>query len=374
MTPSCTGDEGVFLAGENDDGAVRAAIDLGTVTSRLLVAKVAAQGLSPLLRISHITHMGEGLAASGVISSAAQSRLREAVRDFKARLASFDGSGEAPVRAIATAAMRDASNRDEVAGMLAQEGLALTVITGSREAELSFLGTLSGFAPADLGPPFGFGPKASLHPAAAQHDAPGADWPAAAQHEHPGADRLVMTVDVGGGSTEIIAGLPACDGRIRPQIACSTSLNMGSRRVSDLFLQGDPPTAAEAQAAREWIRGLLSPFLKQLSHNPACVIAVAGSATSAAAIDAGMESYDPCVIHGYRLSHDALARVVERLSAMPLSERRHVAGLEPQRAPVIIGGLLILQALMDELQCETLLISETDILQGVLLDWAYEDA
>ncbi|MDR1358120.1 MAG: hypothetical protein LBJ48_02020 [Coriobacteriales bacterium] len=346
---------------------VRAAIDLGTVTSRLMIGRVAggagcgsagaeasategvvehsstaggkrgvaaACGSVEVLEQSVIiTNLGEGLAASGIISSAAREKLigallqfRETLAEVKARLA-CEGRGvlDIPVKAVATSAMRDATNAQDVLRELDELGFAVEVISGSREAELSFRGTLSGFS------------------------------------ELPGR---VLTIDVGGGSTELILGTSSA------QILASHSFDLGSRRSTEQFLLSDPPSAAELSAAREGAREQIAGFIASLPKRPAEAIAVAGTATSAITIRDSIRVYDSALVHGRRLSAEELDAGIARLSVLRLEERKLVAGLHPGRAPVIIGGLIILSAVLKALGKDSLLVSDTDILQGILLERA----
>jgi exopolyphosphatase/guanosine-5'-triphosphate,3'-diphosphate pyrophosphatase len=280
-----------------------------------------------------ITNLGEGLTASGVISPAATVRLLAALREFRMLLAdararlTHEGREdlEIPVKAVATSAMRDAANAAEVLRALDELGFAVEVISGSREAELSFKGTLSGFS---------------------------------------GLEGTVLTIDVGGGSTELILGTGSAE------IRASHSFDLGSRRITELFLPGDPPSAAELRSAREWAEAQIAGFIASLPSLPEELIAVAGTATSALTIRDGIREYDSALVHGKRLGADELDAAIALLSALRLEERRLVPGLHPGRAPVIIGGLIILSAVLRALGRNSLLVSDTDILQGILLESA----
>ncbi|MDR2109594.1 MAG: hypothetical protein LBP28_09100 [Coriobacteriales bacterium] len=316
---------------------IRAAIDLGTVTSRLLVADVGASagasGLKELRREIRITDMGEGLAGSGVISVAAIARVAAALRAFLEVIAAVRAEqlslgadcSHLAARAIATSALRDALNRTEVAEELAGVGVEIEIISGQREAWLTFLGTLSGFAP-------------------------------------DGAS--VLTVDVGGGSTELVYGRADWP----PVALAAHSLNIGARRVTDLFLHSDPPTATELTQARTWVQEQVVPVLEALEAIPERLCAVAGSATSAIAIREQLDPYDPTRVHGAKLAADELEALITRLATLPLKQRQQVVGLKPARARVIVGGLLCLHEVLAATTLTTLTVSETDILQGILLD------
>jgi len=314
-----------------------AAIDLGTVTSRLLIGEVNGGQVEVLKRSIIITDLGEGLAHSGRISDAAYERLVGALTQFsvditqsEAELLNFgDIVGVMPRKIVATSAMRDAANASEVLGHLEDLGFLIEVISGSREAELSFWGTLSGF---------------------------------------PDFDSTVMSIDIGGGSTELIVGESGLPTSRKPRILTSHSFDVGSRRVTEMFLKSDPPKSHEIEKARKWIEGELVTFCSSLSHKPSELIAVAGTATSAITIRDRIKVYDSSAVHGKRMSAQELDAIIATLAALPLEERRQVTGLHPGRAPVIIGGLITLAVLLSILGRDSVLVSDTDILQGILLD------
>jgi exopolyphosphatase/guanosine-5'-triphosphate,3'-diphosphate pyrophosphatase len=173
-----------------------------------------------------------------------------------------------------------------------------------------------------------------------------------------------MTIDVGGGSTELIMRTATTDMRL------SRSFDIGSRRVTELFLFSDPPDDTQLQKARDWIAGQTQNFISALPERPEKIIAVAGTATTAITIRDSIEVYDRRLVHGTYLRMPELEKLICDLSAMTLEQRRQVAGLHPGRAPVIVGGLIILAVIMEQLGGDGLLISDTDILQGIVLDAA----
>jgi exopolyphosphatase/guanosine-5'-triphosphate,3'-diphosphate pyrophosphatase len=324
-----------------------AAIDLGTVTARLLLAEVDREscGIRELGRHLRMTHLGEGLFATGAIGEAAIARERAACRDFLATIDAVgrqDGRPFEKVVAVATSAMRDAHNGGEVCGALRDLGLHVEIIDGLREAQLSFYGTLSGFSVESEG---------------------GRTMPA----EGP-----VLTVDVGGGSTELVLGSVgkheqgergAC-----PRILKLRSFDTGSRRVTDRFLHSDPPTAEEMASADRWLARQMRQFFEQPDTKPGKVIAVAGTATSVVSVRDRMRDYDPWKVHGATVTRDELDTVLDELAGMPLSRRRLCTGLEPARASVILGGLMALRAVLRLADRDAFTVSETDILQGIALD------
>ena len=231
--------------------------------------------------------------------------------------------------ALATSASRDAWNADEFVARLADMGVRLSVIPGEREAELSFIG-----APGDF----------------------------------PG--KPVIVVDVGGGSTEIVAGTGGAS------LQHAHSFQMGSRRVTDRFLHGNPPSAEEVAQARAWIAEELRAYcatIRAAGFEGASVVAVAGTATSVVSVRDGMETYDSAKVHLQRVTESELTDVCSRLGAMTEEERRHVVGLDPNRAPVIVAGMLILEEVVRLLGSDGFIAGESDILQGIVLHVREQD-
>lgn len=314
------------------DGICRAGryavIDLGTVTCRMLVADVDASGkLHELRREYAIVNLGEGVDASGALSSDAIERAAATIGRYRALLDEL-GSPDTPVEvaALATSAARDAANKDALIARIAQEGVDLRVIPGDMEARFSFAG-------------------ASL--------------------DYPGEDLLV--VDVGGGSTEIVAG---CGGGAPSR---SHSFNVGCRRMTERFLAGDPPDPGELECAAAWVVDEMAPYFEQLKADGLSwqrLVAVAGTATTAVSVRERMEAYDVGKVHGYRVGKEVLDEELARLAAMPLARRRDVVGLDPGRAPVIVAGFVILSQVLELAGVDGYTASETDILQGALASLA----
>ena len=301
-----------------------AVIDLGTVTCRMLVADVDASGcLHELRREYAIVNLGEGVDASGALSPDAIERAAATVERYLALLDELAPAG-APVEvaALATSAARDAANKDALISRLERAGVDLRIIPGDVEARLSFSG-------------------ASL--------------------DYAGEDLLV--VDVGGGSTEIVAGR----GGSAP--SRSHSFNVGCRRMTERFLAGDPPSADELERAAQWVEDEMAPYFEQLGDDALSwrrVVAVAGTATTAVSVREGMERYDAGKVHGYRVDAAVLDEELASLASMPLAERRGVTGLDPERAPVIVAGFVILSQVLRLAGVDGYTASETDILQGAI--------
>ena len=301
-----------------------AAVDIGTVTARLLVADVANGRVSEVVRRSAITHLGEGWTQTGVLSAEGMARVEQVLAEFVTEARAL---GATRFTGVATSATRDAENADEFLDRLAAVGLRPEVISGDREAYLSFRGATYGAIGAGL-----------------------------------------LVVDVGGGSTELVLGRVEAEEARTTDIEMARSIDIGSRRVTELFLRSDPPTARELDEAAGWAADELRPYFGALRERPREMISVAGTATSLAAIEQALDPYDSARVHGYRITGPALVDTLERLASLKLEERRRVAGLEPERAGVIVGGALILQTVMALAGLSSTLVSEQDILYGMVLD------
>jgi exopolyphosphatase/guanosine-5'-triphosphate,3'-diphosphate pyrophosphatase len=308
----------------------RAAIDIGTVSTRLLVADVEGDALAEIVRRTCITHLGQGLSQTGHLSPEGRDRVAEVIADFLAE------AGELGVErhtAFATSAMRDASDGPEFVDRLDALGLRPEIISGSREALLSFRGATWGLCSEDM----------------------------------------MLVIDLGGGSTELIAGT-ACvlpDGDDSDvDIELARSIDCGSRRVTDMFLKSDPPTAEELHSAHEWVAQQFRPYFDSLRERPRVAIALAGTATTLSAIRQGLVEYDPMQVHGSTLSGGDLADLREELCAMTVEQRKAIPGLDPGRAQVIAAGALILENVLAMSGLDEVVVSEHDILYGMVLEEA----
>lgn len=237
-----------------------AAIDIGTVTCRMLVVDVGESGLHELTREYAITNLGEGVDATGELKPEAIGRVVRAIDGFLAVRDSLSTPDHPVVRtvAVATSAARDARNAAEFAARLRERGIELSVIPGSREAALSFSGASIDFS----------------------------------------GERL-MVVDVGGGSTEVVMGTDGAEP------VCAHSFNVGCRRVTEKFLASDPPAPEELARARAWIHEKMASWFAEQSKEAADlerVVAVAGTATTVVSIRDRMETYDSSRVHKARVS------------------------------------------------------------------------
>lgn len=302
-----------------------AAIDIGTVTTRLLVADVSDDAVREVERSTDITHLGAGLSATGRLADEAMMRVADVIAAYRERMSAL---GVERYLAMATSASRDADNGSEFASLLADRGVEISIIPGAREAELAFLG---------------------------------------ATFERSGEGLLV--VDCGGGSTELVFGdvVSTEEGR-RTDIEAARSIDVGSRRMTELFLASDPPSADELETARSWAVSEFRGYFDRLDRRPRQMIGLAGTATTLAAIRLEMDTYDADRIHGYHISGSEISDILDHLARLPLERRKCVVGLHPERAGVIVAGALILETVLALAGLDTMIVSEHDILYGILLD------
>jgi exopolyphosphatase / guanosine-5'-triphosphate,3'-diphosphate pyrophosphatase len=298
-----------------------AIVDLGTNTTRLLVAEVRDGEVHELDRRTEITRLGEGVDRDGRLGDEAIERVCKVLSGYREAI---DEAGATRTVAIATSAVRDASNGDEFRSLLRDRfGIDARTIPGEEEARLTFLGATS-------------------------RRAPGAD--------------PVLVIDIGGGSTELVIGRPGEN----PDFFVSTQA--GSVRQTERHLSSDPPRREELDAVREEVRAILQGAVPAGTRTAVGDgIAVAGTATSLAAIDQELDPYDPDRVDGYRLSLEAGERILAMLAGLPLAGRREVTGLHPERAPTIVAGAAILVEAMRGFGLAEVEVSEADILHGAAL-------
>lgn len=306
-----------------------AAFDIGTVTCRLLLAEVQDGKLTELERRCTITNLGVGVDKTGVLQEDAIQRVVSCIARYVEIVNSYctQQQSNIPIVAVATSASRDARNSEVLVGKLRELGVELSVIEGEREAALSFRGASMGYEGENL-----------------------------------------LVADIGGGSTEVVLG----EGGKAPKL--SHSFNIGCRRVTERFYVSDPPAEEETKQARLWAREKFAPFFEKAQEQGITIsriVAVAGTATSVVSMHKKMEVYDSSQVDGVTVSLETLQGLYDRLRALPLSQRKQVVGLQPERASVIVAGLGILLEVLAAADCKTFTVSESDILQGLILD-AYE--
>jgi exopolyphosphatase / guanosine-5'-triphosphate,3'-diphosphate pyrophosphatase len=299
-----------------------AVVDIGTNSTRLLVAEVDGGALQELQRESIVTRLGEGVDATGRLGDVPQGRVFAALDEFTAAI---ERHGADRRTAVMTSAVRDAANGAAFAAAVRKRyGLDGRTLTGDEEARLTFLGATAARDPDD---------------------------PA-----------VLLVIDIGGGSTELVVGA-------RGAVEFHTSTQTGVVRHTERHVHSDPPAAAELGALAADVRGAIEAAVPaEVRGGASAAVAVAGTATSCAAIDLELDPYDPAAVEGHELSRERLDELLARLASMPLAERRKVTGLHPDRAPTIVAGVIILQEVLDAFRLGRVEVSERDILWGVALD------
>jgi exopolyphosphatase/guanosine-5'-triphosphate,3'-diphosphate pyrophosphatase len=309
-----------------------AAVDCGTNSTRLLVAGDDGR---PLARLMRITRLGQGVDATRRLHPDAVARTLGVLREYREVM---DTHGVEHVRMTATSAARDAVNRDVFFGPAAEVvGVAPELLSGEEEGRLAFAGAVS-----------------ELDPAAGPY----------------------LVVDIGGGSTEFAVG-PAQGGDepgrgrrpavIEPEGAMSVDL--GCVRVTERFLHGDPPAPEELSQAMSVVHSYLDDVQRELPMVASArrLVGLAGTVTTVAAVEIGLPVYDRDRIHHFDLTREAAEDVFRTLATESRADRIHNPGLEEARADVIVGGALILVTLMRHFGFASCLVSEADILDGLVL-------
>ena len=303
-----------------------AAFDCGTNSLRLLIAGPGTGGpggsaLTDLDRQTEIVRLGQGVDATGEFAPEALERTFAVTRRFAARVRDA-GVPPGRTRFVATSASRDARNRDEFfAGIEELVGVRPDIISGDEEARLSFAGALSRMRP-------------TAEP--------------------------VLVMDVGGGSTELIVG------DATGTVSSAISLDIGSVRLTERFLKAGPPTAAALQAAQEHVDALLDTSGVDFAAIGTW-IGVAGTATTLAGVHLQLETYDRERVHGSTIPVPDLDALAERLSQLDVDQIKALPSMHPGRADVVTAGALIATRVAARLKVTELVISESDILDGIAL-------
>ncbi|CAN5725098.1 Ppx/GppA phosphatase family protein [soil metagenome] len=303
-------------------GPVLAAIDCGTNSTRLLISDGAGRTVERLMRT---TRLGEGVDATGALSPEAGARTVAVLDEYRTVM---DGHGVEGARLTATSAARDAANRSLFfAAAEAAVGVRPELLDGEEEARLSFLG-----ATAELDPD----------------------------------DGPFLVVDIGGGSTELAVGTDTCVG--------AQSLDIGCVRLTEKYLHGDPPAPEELLSAITLTEAYVDGVVREIPAVASArrMVGLAGTVSTVAAVEQGLATYDRDRIHHFTLTRAAVEEVFRTLATEPRADRIHNPGLEEARADVIVGGCCILVALMRRLGFDDCLVSEADILDGLVLSQAHD--
>jgi exopolyphosphatase/guanosine-5'-triphosphate,3'-diphosphate pyrophosphatase len=300
-----------------------AVVDIGTNSTRLLVADVAGDGaVTELERHTRVTRLGDRVDKTGRLADDAMARVLDALAAYRDLI---DRRAAATTVAVLTSAVRDAANGSAFAARVRDDyGLDARTIPGDEEARLTFLGATSERPPDDATP--------------------------------------TVVIDIGGGSTEFVVGAGH-------EVGFHVSTQAGVVRHTERYIASDPPTRAELDALAGDVRAIFEAQVPaEVRDSTRAAIAVAGTATSLAAIDLDLECYDSNRVHGHSLSVDRCAEILERLAALPEPERRRVRGLHPDRAPTIVAGVVMLIEALRAFGLDCTEVSEHDILRGAALE------
>ncbi|UCH64090.1 MAG: Ppx/GppA family phosphatase [Fidelibacterota bacterium] len=301
-----------------------AAIDLGTNTCLLLVARWDGSRLIPLARELRVVRLGAGVDYTGQLSEQALARAAATFREYQGIIESYNCRR---VRCVATSAFREATNRDQLHKRLKDAtGYDLVEISGREEAKLVLQ---------------------------------------AVQHEFPytGGNRVVA--DVGGGSTEIAIEKDGC-------LVALESMPLGSVRLTERWFHHDPPSSEELSSAAKHIDIILDGV--DWSLPVSAIVGVGGTVTTFAAINLKLEKYDHSRIHGAVLTVPILEQILALCTDLPLQERLELPGLHPGRADVIIAGGMILRAVMRCLKLDRLTVSDRGLRWGVVMELVEQDS
>jgi exopolyphosphatase / guanosine-5'-triphosphate,3'-diphosphate pyrophosphatase len=297
-----------------------AVVDMGTNSTRLLVADVDDGRVEEIERRSTVTRLGRGVDTTQQLATEAIDDVANAVGEY---IGIYEPLEPETVSVLATSAVRDAANSGAfIAELRERFALNARILTGDEEARLTYLGAVAGRPPAGG----------------------------------------TLVIDIGGGSTEIVVG----SGH---EVTYHASLQAGTVRHTERYMRNDPPTAPELEALAEDVRKLIFAELAAAEFFEIGIgIAVAGTPTSLAAIEQELDPYDPEMVHGYVLTLDGIQRMCSMLSGKTLEQRLQVTGLHPGRAPTIVAGVVILIQVMRAFGLQRIEVSEHDILHGAALE------
>ena len=300
-----------------------AVIDIGTNSTRLLIADVTGQRVTEIERRTTVTRLGQGVDHSGELHPEAIQRVHAALDTYKKLI---DDNNVETTTGVLTSAVRDARNGAAfTAAVNERYAINARAITGDEEARLTYLGATS--------------------------DRTATDTNTTAR----------VVIDVGGGSTELVVGHGAT-------VDFHVSTQTGVVRQTERFLRSDPPRPEELQLLQAEAAGIFNRAVPETTRaRVGQGIAVAGTATSCAAILQELDPYDPARVHGFRLLRAQTEMLLARLAAMTLVQRRHVTGLHPDRAPAIVAGVILLLEAMRTFELAEVEVSEHDILRGAAL-------
>jgi exopolyphosphatase/guanosine-5'-triphosphate,3'-diphosphate pyrophosphatase len=305
---------------------VFAAVDVGSNTLRLLVAEVKDGSLKPLRYERVITRLAKGIRDTGLLDEAAAKKSIEVLKKFDGII---QDSGTSRTRCVGTSALREARNSATFLGMAREgSGMEIDLVSGEEEATLTARGVFSSIRKPES----------------------------------------YVIVDIGGGSTELIysTGKDTVGHMTEP---------VGVVKMTEAYMRSDPPSEEELAAIRADADLLSRKVIERVPGHTVengKLIGTAGTASTLAAMDLGLERFDPRKVHKHKIGIEKLDRMFSTLKSLPVAERGGIRGLEPQRADLIIPGIIITISLMECLGFTSILISNDGLLEGIVLEIARE--
>jgi exopolyphosphatase / guanosine-5'-triphosphate,3'-diphosphate pyrophosphatase len=296
----------------------RAVIDLGSLSTRLLLL---ADGRERREQV--VTRLGAGAGPDGALAADALDRVGRALEGFATAMGEVDD-----LVVVATAAARRAPNVDALVDVVRRVlGVEPLVLSAAEEARLAFAGAVN-----DLG---GAGP--------------------------------LMVLDIGGGSTEVSVG-------DRDGLRSSWSAELGAGTLTEAYLHADPPDPWELSAALSVVELHVDDVIREVDGlgevlRDGRVIAVGGTVTTVAAVELGLDQYEPSRLHHVILTREAVEDVFRTIATESAADRAHNPGLPADRVDVIVGGCCVLVEIMRRLGIDEVVVSERDLLDGVAARW-----
>lgn len=293
-----------------------AVIDMGTNSVRLMLAEIENKRIIWSKKKLAMTRLGKGVNETKMLSAKSIEDTINAIRSFVKEAESF---GADKIEVIATSAVRDSKNRDELLGKIKEEhNINVKVISGEEEAELGFLGVLSGL-------------------------------------EEEG---LILVIDIGGGSTEFVVG--DSNG-----ILYSKSEDVGAVRMTGKHISINPVVNEEKEFLIQDIDKTISKTIENVLKYPIKkVIGIGGTITTVAAIKLSMDEYNPIEVQNTEINKDEMIKILENIEKMSIEERENITGLEPKRADIIYAGILIMERIIKKINFDNFFVSDFDNLEG----------
>jgi exopolyphosphatase/guanosine-5'-triphosphate,3'-diphosphate pyrophosphatase len=302
-------------------------IDIGTNSIRLLISEVKDSNLFDIVRKVKITRLGEGMGETGLISKEAMNRTLNVLKEYKEVIDKYKISN---YHAVGTSALRYCKNSNKFIERVKEEtDLDVEIISGEKEAYFSFLGSTYQFMD----------------------------------------KRTILIIDIGGGSTELVL-------RKEGKIRLSHSLPVGCIRLTEKYLLSDPPTNKQIKNSFLFLEPILMNSLNMISKKSfekisnfkiQQIIGLGGTISAIASIKLGLKKYDFNKLHLFNLKLNEIENIFKELSEITLKERRRVIGLEKERTDTILGGTIILLALLKFLKIDEIIVSQRDMLDGIIL-------